>query len=126
MKTKNKDLYIIEIIMLFSYIILKYLSLRLNTTNFQYFDLIFYFLFFFLFYFKYGIPRDKKYLKRISIKYAIILLFFYFFFFYILGCFTGFVTSIYNNTVFGIVRNAFPIFVVIICKEIIRYSVANK
>ena len=126
MKTKNKDLYIIEIIMLFSYIILKYLSLRLNTTNFQYFDLIFYFLFFILFYFKYGIPRDKKYLKRISIRYKIILLLIYLIVSYILGCFTGFVTSIYNNTVFGIVRNAFPIFVVIICKEIIRYSVANK
>ena len=126
MKAKNKDLYIIELIMLFLYIILKYLSFRLNITIFQYFDLIFYFLFFILFYFKYGIPRDKKYLKRISIRYTIILLLIYLIVTYILGCFTGFVTSIYNTTLFGIARNAFPIFVVIVCKEIIRYSVANK
>lgn len=124
MEKKYRDLYITEVFIIILYLVLKILVMNHYFFLLQYFDLIFYLLFFIYFYFKYGIPREKNYLTRISVRYIIIALLAYVLVIYGLGLFTGFTKSIYNYSFFGIIKNISPIVFAVFFKEIIRYIVA--
>lgn len=124
MEKKYRDLYITEVFIIVLYLMLKILVMNHYFFLLQYFDLIFYLFLFIYFYFKYGIPREKNYLTRISVRYIIIALLAYVLVIYGLGLFTGFTKSIYNYSFMGIIKNIFPIVVAVFFKEIIRYIVA--
>ena len=123
MNKKYKELYIVELLMIITYFISKFLFSKYHLVLSQYIDLFFYFLWFIFFYFRYGIPRNKNYLNRISVRYTVILLLLYVLVIYLLGCFTGFSKSIYDHSIFGIIINTVPVILVILFKEWIRYSV---
>lgn len=124
MEKKYRDLYITEVFIIILYLVFKILVMNRYFFLLQYFDLIFYLLFFIYFYVKYGIPREKNYLTRISVRYIVIVLLSYVLIIYGLGLFTGFTKSIYNSSFLGIIKNIFPIVFAVLFKEIIRYSVA--
>ena len=124
MEKKYKDLYITEVFIIILYLVFKILVMNRYFFLLQYYDLIFYLLFFIYFCFKYGIPREKNYLTRISVRYVVIVLLSYVLIIYGLGLFTGFTKSIYNMSLLGIFKNIFPIVFAVIFKEIIRYVVA--
>lgn len=126
MDKKYKELYIVELLMLILYLVSKFIFVKYQLSLSQYVDLFFYFICFLVFYFRYGLPRNKNYLNRISVRYIIILLLLYVLVIYLLGCFTGFSKSIYDHSVLGILINTLPVIVTIFCKEEIRASVSSR
>ena len=124
MEKKYRDLYITEIFIIVLYLLLKLFVLNRYFFLLRYFDFIFYLFVFIYFYFKYGFPREKNYLTRISVRYIIIALLSYVLIVYGLGLFTGFTKSIYDTSIFGIIKNIFPLVLATLFKEFIRYSVA--
>ena len=73
-----------------------------------------------------GFPKDSNYLKKIEIKYAIIYCFLYILVAYGLGIFIGFSRSIYSHTIKNLFNNIFPVLVMVISREIIRYIICKK
>ena len=73
-----------------------------------------------------GFPKDNSYLKKIGIKYAIIYCFLYALIAYGLGIFTGFSRSIYSHTIKSLCNNIFPVLIMVISREIIRYIICKK
>ena len=117
---KYKELYSVELFLIISYFLVKIIS-----PHYYYIDFVFYLIWFVIFYFKFGYPRNKNYLNRISIRYMIILLLTYLLIIYFLGCFTGFFKSVYNHSLLGIIVNVVPSVLLILSKEMIRYSIAT-
>lgn len=126
MEKKYKELYIIELVMIILYFLSKLLIIEYCFFLSQYFDLFFYFFCFLIFYIKYGIQRNKNYLTRISIRYIVILLLAYIIVIYLIGCFTGFTKSIYDDSLFGILKNIAPITLAVVFQEFLRYGVASN
>ena len=124
MEKKYKELYITEVFIIVLYLLLKVFVLNRYFFLLRYFDFVFYLFVFIYFYLKYGFPREKNYLTRISVRYIIIALLSYVLIIYGLGLFMGFTKSIYDTSIFGIIKNIFPIVLAILFKEFIRYSVA--
>ncbi len=122
---KRTDIYIIEILMLFIYVFSK-IFLSSNVFILEYFDIIFYTIFFIVILAFLGLNRNKNYLKRISIRYMIVLLLIYLIVIYLLGCFTGFTRSVYSHSLKSILVNIIPIGFVVLFQELIRSSVANQ
>lgn len=120
---KNKNLYITEVLILLIYIVLKLLCMN-QPFFLQYFDAIYFCLIFIYFYFKYGIARDKNYYTKISVRYVIIFLLLYVLIIYGLGLFMGFTKTIYDNSLVGILKNALPITILVIFRELTRFIVA--
>ncbi len=73
-----------------------------------------------------GFPKDNSYFKKIGIKYAIIYCLLYIIIAYGLGIFTGFSYSIYSHTIKSLFHNIFPILIIVISKEIVRYIICKK
>lgn len=122
----TKKLYTIISIITILFFILKLLVINKFFYLLEYFDLIFYFLVLLLFIFLFGRPKNKNYLKRISIRYIIMLLLFYVLVVYLLGFFTGFTKSIYSFNLTVILSNIVPIFLMVLFQEYSRFIVANK
>ena len=120
---KYKNLYITEVLILLIYIVLKLLCMN-QPFFLQYFDAIYFCLIFIYFYFKYGIARDKNYYTKISVRYIIIFLLLYVLIIYGLGLFMGFTKSIYDNSLALILKNALPITILVIFRELTRFIVA--
>ena len=120
---KYKNLYITEVLILLIYIVLKLLCIN-QPFFLQYFDAIYFCLIFIYFYFKYGIARDKNYYTKISVRYIIIFLLLYVLIIYGLVLFMGFTKTIYDNSLVGILKNALPITILVIFRELTRFIVA--
>ena len=73
-----------------------------------------------------GFPKDNSYFKKIGIKYAIIYCLLYIMVMYLLGIFTGFSYSAYTHSFQGLFYNIFPVLIMVISREIVRYIVCRK
>ena len=124
MKKSIKELYIVEIMMLLTFLIFKLIINQYFLEFSKYFDIIYYFIFFIYFYIRYGKPRNKNYLNKICLRYMIIAILTYILVIYLLGLFTGFVKSVYSLKAIDILKNISPIIVCILIKEYIRFCVA--
>lgn len=76
--------------------------------------------------FKYGLIKDRNYLKNSTIRIVIISIFSYFLITYGLGLITGFNNNVFNLGIVNNFKNMIFPFTVIICQEIIRYIYAKK
>lgn len=123
MEKKCRNLLLIEVCMVIFYLLSKFLIINYYFSLLKYFDFFFYLICFIYIYVNYGVPKEKNYLTRISARYIIILLLSYILIIYGLGCFTGFTTSIYDNSFLGILKNIFPVLLAVIFREIIRFIV---
>ena len=120
---RYKELYITEILICIIYVLLKFVIVNRYLFLNSYFDAIYFFIIFIYFYFKYGIARDKNYYTKISVRYIIIFLLSYVLIIYGAGLFFGFVNSIYDNSLKGILINTLPVIVSIIFRELVRFIV---
>lgn len=73
-----------------------------------------------------GIPRNKNFLNKISCRYVVISLLSYLLITMFLGVFTGFLKSIYSLSITSIIKNTFPMFILIVSKEIVRYLLCKN
>lgn len=120
MKKNNKRNYIIALLILAFIIVLKLIFNNNPELSFN-ISLFFWLILAIITYLTCGMPKTKNYLNKISIKYIIIYLLSYLLIIYILGIFTGFLTSIYTHNFIQIVKNILPILFLILSKEIVRY-----
>lgn len=120
MKKNNKRDYIIALVILAFIVVLK---LVFNTNPELSFNvsLFFWLILAIITYLTCGMPKIKNYLNKISIKYIVIYLLSYLLIIYILGIFTGFLSSIYTHNFIQIIKNILPILFLILSKEIVRY-----
>lgn len=121
MKKNNKRNYIIAIIILAFIIVLK---LIFNTSPEISYNasLFFWLILAIITYLTCGMPKTKHYLNKISTKHMVIYLLSYLLIIYLLGIFTGFLTSTYNTHNFiQIIKNILPVLFLILSKETVRY-----
>ena len=122
----TKKLYVIISTIIILFFVLKLLIINKFFFVLEYFDLVFFFLVFLFFFLFYGKPRNKNYLKRISVRYMIMLLLSYVLIIYLFGFFMGFTKSIYSFNLLTILGNIIPVGLAIFFKEYTRFIVANK
>ncbi len=126
MKKNINMIYFFEIIMLIFVIMYKFIILD----NFRkYMDIIniaFWLIIAILMLIRFKYPRDKSYFKGSTIRLIIISLFSYLILIYSLGLFTGFTKYAFARDIISIVKNIFPVIIIIISQEIIRYLVARN
>ena len=122
---KIKKLYIAESIMLLIYFLLKIIISKHYIFMLSYFDLLFYFFAFLFFYLNYGIPRNKNYLKQISVRYVIMAILAYILIIYGLGCFTGFTRNAFDGNWLSLLGVCIILLTAIYFRESIRYIIAN-
>ena len=122
----TKKLYVIISTIIILFFVLKLLIINKFFFVLEYFDLVFFFLVFLFFFLFYGKPRNKNYLKKISVRYMIVLLLSYVLIIYLFGFFMGFTKSIYSFNLLTILGNIIPVGLAIFFKEYTRFIVANK
>lgn len=122
----TKMIYVVISSMILFFLVSKILIVNNFFFLLTYFDIVFYFLCFLFFCYFFGRPRNKNYLKKVSIRYIIMLLLSYVLIIYMLGLFMGFTKSIYSFNVASVFLNLIPIVIMIFSKEYIRFIVANK
>lgn len=126
MKKNIKTIYILEVLMFIYIIIYKFIILD----NFrQYLDIIniaFWVIIAIFMLIKFRYPRDKNYLKGSTIRLIIISLFSFLIFIYSLGIFTGFTKYVYAHDFFSIIKNTFPVLLIVVAQEIIRYIISRN
>ena len=120
MKKNNKRDYIIALVILAFILVLK-LTFNNNPELSFNISIFFWLILAIITYLTCGMPKTKNYLNKISIKYIVIYLLSYLLIIYILGIFTGFLTSIYTRNFIQIIKNIVPILFLILSKEIVRY-----
>lgn len=83
-------------------------------------------LFLFLLLFLFGFEKDKfRYKKDVLLNILIILLIYYFVT-YFLGFFTGFIRTSYSLLIVNIIKNIFPVILLILSCELLRYEIITK
>jgi signal peptidase len=112
------EIFII-IIMLFNSFVLNILG---SNTN----KIIFWFLTFIILKFTVGLEKDKSISKTDMLLEVFIYTFVYLFFEYFLGLFVGFIRSPYNLGIISIIKNIFPVLIIIILEELSRYIILSK
>lgn len=122
----TKKLYVIISTIIILFFVLKLLIINKFFFVLEYFDLVFFFLVFLFFFLFYGKPRNKNYLKKINVRYMIVLLLSYVLIIYLFGFFMGFTKSIYSFNLLTILGNIIPVGLAIFFKEYTRFIVANK
>ena len=73
-----------------------------------------------------GFERDNYRYKKDVLLNIIIFLLMYYFITYFLGLFSGFVKSSYSLSFINIIKNTFPVIVLILISELMRYVLFNK
>lgn len=73
-----------------------------------------------------GFEKDNYRYKKDVLLNIIIFLLMYYFITYFLGLFSGFVKSSYSLSLINIIKNTFPVILLIIISELMRYIVFNK
>ena len=128
MKVSNRNIYLHEVLMLL-FIILCQVFVIIPFKSFIYLSyikmLIWLILFGIVIYIN-GFPKDNNYFKKLGIKYSIIYCLLYIIIMYFLGLFTGFSRSIYSHTIKSLFNNIFPVLIMIISREFIRYIYCRK
>lgn len=123
---KNNKLCLIELVVIAVYALLKIISTNYFASIALYFDGVFFLGLLCILLYKFGLPRNKNYLNRISIRYMIILLLSYLLVAYCVGCFTGFTRPFYNQSLSFILINSFPVIIFLVSREMIRYIVSKN
>ena len=126
MKKNIKGIFITELIILIFILILKIVVLEKIPYLMNYFNMFFWFILAAILYLISGFPKDKNYLKGITIRYVIIALLAYLILVYMLGLFTGFTYSTFTITFKGILKNTLPVTIYVISREYIRYILCKK
>ena len=73
-----------------------------------------------------GFEKDNYRYKKDVLLNIIIFLLMYYFITYFLGLFSGFVKSSYSLSFINIIKNTFPVIVLILISELMRYVLFNK
>ena len=73
-----------------------------------------------------GFEKDNYRYKKDVLLNIIIFLLMYYFITYFLGLFSGFIKSSYSMSLINIIKNTFPVILLIIISELMRYIVFNK
>jgi len=73
-----------------------------------------------------GFEKENFRNKKDVLLNIIILVLFYYFITYILGLFTGFIKTSYSLSILNIIKNIFPVILLIIVSELLRYAFFTK
>ncbi len=119
---KNKLIYILQFILIIILILNTFLFKITNLYEIAGIILIFLVLFIYAI----GFKKDNfRYKKDIFLNILIILLIYYFTT-YFLGIFFGFVKTSYSLSIINIIKNIFPVILLIILSELLRYVIFNR
>lgn len=119
----NKKIYITELIILIFIIMFKVLIINQIPNYSNLINIIFWILFTTLLIITGGIPRNKNYFKKSSIKIVLIVLLFYFLISYLLGLLLGFNKTFYAHDLENLLKNIIPVVLIIISIETARYLI---
>lgn len=73
-----------------------------------------------------GYERDNFRYKKDVLLNILIFLLIYYFITYLLGLFTGFIRTSYSLSIINIIKNTFPVILLIIISELLRYEIFTK
>lgn len=73
-----------------------------------------------------GFERDNFRYKKDVLLNIVIFLLIYYFITYLLGLFTGFIKTSYSLSIANIIKNTFPVIILIIVSELLRYVIFTK
>lgn len=128
MKDSKRNIYIYEIL-IFIYLLFSLIFIVKNfitSVYINYIEMLIWLILLIIIFIKCGFPRDKGYFKKLGIRYALIYCLLYLFTIYFLGMFTGFSYSVYSHTIKNLFNNIFPVLIMVISKEIVRYVLCKK
>ncbi len=128
MNDSKRNIYLSEFLM-FIYLVLNQIFVIMpfkSSKHLSYIEMIIWLILLIIILITKGFPRDNSYFKKIGIRYTIIYCFIYIFIIYGLGLFTGFSHSIYSHTINGLFNNLFPVLLMTISREVIRYIYCKK
>ena len=128
MKDSKRNIYL-WISLIFGYLMISHIfiiSSFKSSIYLNYIQMGIWFILFLILFIKNGFPKDNSYLKKIGIRYAIIYCFLYIIIAYCLSLFTGLSHSIYSHTIYNLFNNIFPVLIMVISREIIRYIICKK
>lgn len=126
MKKNLKAIYIFEIVMLIFTIIFKMVVLDNYRKYVDIVNILFWLILVIIMLIRFNFPRNKHYLKSTTIRLIIINLFSFLLLVYIIGIFPGFTKYVYAHDIINIIKNTFPVIVIIITQEIIRFIVSKN
>jgi signal peptidase I len=126
MKRNLKKIYIIELIILIFIIIFKILIISKFPQYMDLSNILFFTLLCIIMSLTLGLPIDKNYKMFSSIRLIVICLFSFLILIYLLGLIMGFTKSIFNFTFWGIIKNIFPIVILLVSQEIIRFIIVKN
>ena len=122
MKKGYSKILIIEIILLFSLLLNSFLFKVANAYEITGGLLLFLTALIAFF----GFEKDNFRYKKDVLLNILICLLIYYFVTYFLGLFTGFVRNSYSLSLINIIKNTFPVILLIIISELLRYELFSK
>lgn len=125
-KSKNKIIYLFEIILLLFIICYKVIFLNNYSSYSLLINVIFWILFTIVLYLSLGYTRDKNYYKKTSIQIVIIVLLFYFLINFLLGFILGFTRNIIDYKIIEVLKNVVPYIIIFSLMELSRYLILKK
>lgn len=128
MMNSKRSIYIYESLLLIYLLLMQFFIIILfkSFKYLNYIQMIIWLLPLALMFIKNGFPRDNNYFKKLGVRYAIIYCFIYIIGLYCLGFLTGFSHSVYSHTIINLFNNVFPVLIITISMEMIRYIICKK
>ncbi len=128
MKLSNRNIYLHEfLILLFVILSQFFVIIPLKSSIYlSYIKMLIWLVLFGIVIYRNGFPKDNNYFKKLGIKYSIMYCLIYIIIVYFLGMFTGYSRSIYSHTIKNLFNNIFPVLIMIISRECIRYIYCKK
>lgn len=123
---KNKIVYLYEAILVVFVVVLKLVFIDKLANYTDIVNSIFWIISLFVLSRIIGVKKDNNICKENSVQIAIITILGYFLVTYLSGLFLGFLKNSYSLKPISMLKNIYPVIIMVICQELIRSMIARK